>query len=199
MYLEIGRTEKLLTAALIRADVSFGCLLINSWRQDGVNPVGIADNFQVLFRISKVDNILLTLLAHRLGQVKVLRTNVTNDSWANFGRVGTSGPLATVRFEHQMDTTLMSFQFILRSERLSTALKGTDILRLLMAMINVIVHLLTVGGLKVTAIMGTLEVAFIVHNPHVHVQQFVLFEFIGTFGALPFGDTGVTLTNMSAQ
>lgn len=98
-----------------------------------------------------------------------------------------------------MHPTLVGGQLGRRGEGLGAVLVGTAVLRHLVAVVNVIVHLLAVGGGELAALVRALVLALVVHDPLVHVQQLVLLEDTLALAAKPFGGSAVAGANVLAK
>lgn len=98
-----------------------------------------------------------------------------------------------------MHPPFVGLQLGRRREGLRAVLVGADVLGHLVSVVNVIVDLLAVGGLKGAALLGTLEVALVVHDPHVHVEELVLLEDALTLGTDPLVGVAVKGANVRAQ
>jgi len=98
-----------------------------------------------------------------------------------------------------MHSPFVCFEFVLIGETFCTALKWAAKFLHLMPMIDMIVHLLAIGRIKVAANMWTLEVTLIVHYPQMHIEQFVFAENVRTLGTGPVDHTTVIVFDVFAE
>lgn len=98
-----------------------------------------------------------------------------------------------------MHPTLVCLQLCRRREGLRAVIIGTAVLCHLMAVVNMVVDLLAIGGREIAALTRTLVLALVVHDPQVHVQQFVFLKDTLALGTRPLGGGAVFGANVFAK